>query len=82
MSDILEVTALAAGGDGVARDEGRVTFIPRSAVGDRVRVRLVESKKSFARGALKTLEREGPGRRVAPCPHYARCGGCTLEHLE
>ena len=34
----LTVTALAAGGDGVARDEGgRVTFVPRAAPGDRVR---------------------------------------------
>ena len=49
----VEVTALAAGGDGVARDSnGRVTFVPRSAPGDLVRVRLVKQTKSFARGEL------------------------------
>ena len=28
------------------------------------------------------IEKAGQGRRQAPCPHYGRCGGCTLEHLE
>ena len=47
----VDVTALAAGGDGVARDaEGRVTFVPLTAPGDRVRVRLVKETKTFARG--------------------------------
>ena len=50
---IIDVTTLAAGGDGVARDEGgRVTFVPRSAPGDRVDVRVVKETKSFARAEI------------------------------
>jgi 23S rRNA (uracil1939-C5)-methyltransferase len=78
----VEVTALAAGGDGVARDEGRVTFVPRTAPGDRVRVRLTKQTKSFARGELVSIETASPDRVDPPCPHFKRgCGGCAWQHV-
>lgn len=84
MADIeLEITALAAGGDGVARDaQGRVTFVPRTAVGDRALVTLVEEKKKFARGELTKLVTPSPDRVDPPCPHFlAGCGGCQWQHI-
>lgn len=79
----LEITSLAAGGDGVGRDaNGRVTFVPRAAPGDRVRVKLVTEKASFARGAI--LEVTTPSQsRVAPaCDAFERgCGGCHWLHV-
>ncbi len=79
----LEVESVAVGGDGVAREPGgRVVFVPRTAPGDRVRVRLTEEHGSWARGrALEVLE-PGPGRTTPPCPYYEACGGCQLQHLE
>jgi 23S rRNA (uracil1939-C5)-methyltransferase len=78
----VDVTALAAGGDGVARDEGRVTFVPRTAVGDRVRVKLVKQTKSFARGELLEVVTPSADRVEPPCPHFKRgCGGCVWQHV-
>lgn len=78
----LEVESIAAGGDGVAREpDGRVVFVPRTAPGDRVRVALVEERRSYARGRALEVVEEGPGRRPPPCPHYPTCGGCQLQHL-
>jgi 23S rRNA (uracil1939-C5)-methyltransferase len=79
----LDVTALAAGGDGVARDaDGRVTFVPRSAPGDRVRVRLTKETKSFARGELVSIVTPSPVRVEPPCEHFvAGCGGCQWQHV-
>lgn len=84
MSDEFEVTALAAGGDGVARDAGgRVTFIPRTAVGDRVRVQLGKQTKSFARGEIAELVTPSTDRVAPPCEHFvAGCGGCTWQHID
>ncbi|MFA6166417.1 MAG: TRAM domain-containing protein [Gemmatimonadaceae bacterium] len=78
----LDITSIAAGGDGVARHEGMVVFVPRTAPGDRVRARL-RAKGRFARGALIAVEQPGPGRVAPVCPHYERdrCGGCQLQHL-
>jgi 23S rRNA (uracil1939-C5)-methyltransferase len=66
----------------VARHEGIVVFVPRTAPGDRVRARL-RAKGRFARGALISIEQPGPGRIAPECPHYERdrCGGCQLQHL-
>ncbi|HEY2025866.1 MAG TPA: TRAM domain-containing protein [Gemmatimonadaceae bacterium] len=85
MSDelaVVEITGIAAGGDGVGRTAGMVVFVPRTAPGDVVRVRLTPSKRS-ARGHLESLERPSPVRIDPPCPHYRddRCGGCQLQHM-
>src|SRR6185503_18583475 len=84
MSEVeLEITALAAGGDGVARDAGgRVTFVPRTAVGDRVRVRLVKETASFARGELVEVVTPSADRVAPPCEYFmAGCGGCAWQHV-
>ena len=78
----LEITGIAAGGDGVGRTEGMVVFVPRTAPGDVAQVRLARSKR-FARGELESLELPSPDRVAPPCPHYTvdRCGGCQIQHL-
>jgi len=80
----LEITSLAAGGDGVGRDaNGRVTFVPRTAPGDRVRVRIAKQTRSFARGELVEVLEPSPARVVAPCPHFETgCGGCAWQHVD
>lgn len=82
-SNELRIESIAAGGAGVGRlPDGRVVFVQRTAAGDRALVELTQVKKRFAHGRLLRVLEPGPGRRQAPCPHYARCGGCTLEHLD
>jgi 23S rRNA (uracil1939-C5)-methyltransferase len=78
----LRIERLAAGGDGVARNEGAVIFIPRTAPGDRVRAQ-VEMRRRFGRGRLEAVLAPGPDRIEAPCPHYRvdDCGGCQLQHM-
>lgn len=83
MAELVQITNIAAGGAGVGRlRDGRAVFVHRTAMGDRARITLIEKKKAWARGALEAIEEAGPGRREAPCRYYAKCGGCTLEHLE
>jgi 23S rRNA (uracil1939-C5)-methyltransferase len=82
--DEVEVTVekLVAGGDGLARFDGIPLFIPRAAPGDRARVRVVERRPDYGRAEIVELLAPGPGRRQAPCPYYAACGGCQLQHIE
>ena len=79
----LTIHSIAAGGDGVARAEGFVVFVPRTAPGDRVRATL-ERRNRFARGTLVEVVDPSPQRVDPPCEHYRvdRCGGCQLQHLD
>ncbi len=56
--------------------------MPLAAPGDRARVRIVERRPDFGRAEIVELLAPGPGRRRPPCPHFADCGGCDLQHLD
>jgi len=85
MSDVVAITAIAAGGEGVGRlADGRAVFVARTAPGERIRLREgVKLHKTFARGELGEIVAPGATRVTAPCPHYVqdRCGGCQLQHV-
>jgi 23S rRNA (uracil1939-C5)-methyltransferase len=78
----LEIESIAAGGDGVARNDGLVVFVPRTAPGELVTAR-ISGKGNFARGTLRTIARPSDERIEPPCPHYTRdkCGGCQIQHM-
>lgn len=78
----VEVEKLIAGGDGLARFEGIPIFVPRSAPGDRLRIRLVKRKPDYGRAEIVEILEPGRGRREPPCPFFGSCGGCDLQHLE
>lgn len=86
MSDIVTITGIAVGGDGVGRlSDGRVVFVPRTAPGDRIRLRegSLQRHRNFARGELGEIVEASPNRVTPPCPHYTHdhCGGCQLQHI-
>lgn len=78
----LSIDSIAAGGDGVARANGLVVFVPRSAPGDVAEVEW-SGKGRFARGRILALDVPSPVRVEPPCEHYVRdsCGGCQLQHM-
>ncbi|HEX6693421.1 MAG TPA: 23S rRNA (uracil(1939)-C(5))-methyltransferase RlmD [Longimicrobiales bacterium] len=82
MSEAVRIESIGAGGGGVARaKDGRVLFVQRTAPGEEVLVKIAPSRKRWANAQLVRVLEPSPARRPAPCPHYERCGGCTIEHL-
>src|SRR5690606_17220102 len=52
----LDVTAVVAGGDGLARDPGgRVTFVAGALPGERVVAEVVDRRRDFARAAVRRI---------------------------
>jgi 23S rRNA (uracil1939-C5)-methyltransferase len=79
---IVTIQDLARGGAGVARlDSGEVVFVPFTAPGDRVSIRILERKKNYCQGELIEILTPSPIRVEAPCPHFTKCGGCSWQHL-
>ena len=81
--DLLELAIddLAFGGEGVGRADGYVVFVRGGLPGDRLRVRLTESRSRFGRAVIEEVLTPSPDRVEAPCPYFGRCGGCRLQHL-
>jgi 23S rRNA (uracil1939-C5)-methyltransferase len=89
---VVEIDGLAPGGDAVGRQrdparhptgaDGRATFVPLAAPGERVRVRIERDKGRVAWGELLAVERPSPARVPPPCPLFGTCGGCQWQHVE
>lgn len=74
------VERLVAGGDGLVRRDGKALFVPGVLPGERVAVRVVESRRDFDRGALIGILEPSPDRVRPVCPLAGRCGGCDWMH--
>lgn len=86
----LTITSLSHSGEGIARHEGRVVFVPFALPGETVRAEIMEDKKNFQRARLIEVLKASPDRITPPCPHHfspvthpasPACGGCQLQHL-
>ncbi|MDD2422081.1 MAG: 23S rRNA (uracil(1939)-C(5))-methyltransferase RlmD, partial [Heliobacteriaceae bacterium] len=75
------IERLTLQGEGVARQEGLVLFVPGCLPGERVRVRITARKPRFARGELLAVEQPAPERVTPRCPVFGLCGGCQLQML-
>jgi tRNA/tmRNA/rRNA uracil-C5-methylase (TrmA/RlmC/RlmD family) len=56
-------------------------FVPFTAPGDTVEVKLVKTKKTYAEGETEKLIEASVIRVSPPCPVFEKCGGCTWQHL-
>lgn len=73
---------LVYGGEAMARlPDNRAVFIPFLLPGEEAAVRLVESKRGYARAELLEILKPSPSRITPKCIHFAECGGCHYQHM-
>lgn len=78
----LEIDSLSyGGGRGVGRSDGFVVFVPYSAPGDLLKVRVTTAKKNFLEAEVVEILKPSTARRKPPCPVFGECGGCSLQHV-
>ena len=68
-------------GEGIGRVNNFTVFVPGAIFGEKVKVKITEAKKNFARGQLEEIILASPHRTKPLCPVYHLCGGCHLQHL-
>jgi len=77
-----KVERLAFQGHGIAKPKGFTLFIPRSAPGDTITAKISDMKKYYGYATVDQIHEASPHRIQAPCPYFARCGGCHYQHIE
>ena len=78
----LNVTSATTEGSGVGKTEdGMAVFVPLSAVGDALEVRILKVKKTYAFGKIERIVSPAATRITPDCPHFAQCGGCVWRHI-
>ncbi|MHB0878348.1 MAG: 23S rRNA (uracil(1939)-C(5))-methyltransferase RlmD [Anaerolineae bacterium] len=77
----LDLTGIAHGGEAIGRWQGKVVFVPYAIPGERVRVRIVDDKRKYARAELLEVLKPSADRVAPLCPHFGVCGGCQWQHI-
>ncbi|MEQ5801880.1 TRAM domain-containing protein [Halomonas sp. H10-9-1] len=78
----LRIERLAHDGRGVAHDAaGKALFVEGALPGERVEAAVHRTRKRFDEAHVREVLEASPERVEPPCGHYARCGGCDLQHL-
>src|SRR5256714_10419063 len=79
---VVVINDIAFGGEGVARVDDFVMFVPFVLVGEEVEVEVTEVKKRFARARLLKVVKASPQRVVPSCRYFGDCGGCQYQHID
>ncbi|HUS37579.1 MAG TPA: class I SAM-dependent RNA methyltransferase [Verrucomicrobiae bacterium] len=78
---VVTIQDIAFGGEGVARIDDFVIFVPFVALNEKVEVELTEVKKRFGRGKLLRIIEPSSDRVQPPCQYFGDCGGCQYQHI-
>lgn len=78
----LDITAMSSEGSGIGRtQDGMAVFVPASAVGDKLLVRILKVKKTMAFGKVEEILEASPCRITPECSVSRQCGGCVFSHI-
>ncbi|MFH1454264.1 MAG: 23S rRNA (uracil(1939)-C(5))-methyltransferase RlmD [Armatimonadota bacterium] len=76
------VDKISYGGEGIARTNNMVVFIPGAVPGDKLEIKLTEHKKNYARAEIVKIV-EPSSRRIKPkCKYFNVCGGCSFQNID
>ena len=68
-------------GNGIARIDNKIVFIPKCIPGDIVDINIVKSHKKYDDGRVNKVIIESDDRIDSLCPYYEVCGGCNISTL-
>ena len=73
---------MAHDGRGIARVDGKATFVHGALPGETVSFRYLKCRRSHDEGQVVSVLGASSDRVEPRCAHYGICGGCGLQHLE
>ncbi len=80
-NQVVTIEKIVNGGYGLVRSAaGKTVFVRYGLPGEAVTIAISEAKKRIDFGHVVEVREPSPARIDPPCPYYAQCGGCDLQH--
>jgi len=79
---ILTIKSLGINGEGIGYYKRKIVFVDKALPGEVVKAEVTEVKEKYATARLVQVTERSDARLEPPCPHFAECGGCSLQHLD
>lgn len=76
-----EITDITAEGNGVCKINGFAVFVPDTAPGDIIKLKIVKVLKNYAFGIINEIILPSPFRIDSDCNVSGKCGGCIFRHI-
>ena len=73
---------LSHDGRGIARIDGKTTFIEGALSGERIYFHYTKRHANFDEGVVDEILEAHPSRQIPKCKHFGICGGCSLPYMD
>jgi 23S rRNA (uracil1939-C5)-methyltransferase len=82
MNEVVDILSLDHEGHGVARIDGKVTFVDGALAGERAEISVYRKHTKYNSANAVAILKASAQRATPRCPYFGRCGGCSMQHLE
>ena len=79
---IVEIIDNGFQGEGIAKIDGQVIFVPNAIKGEKVKIKILKVTSKVIYGKILEILEESEYRVKNSCATYEKCGGCTLRHID
>lgn len=82
MNHTVDILSLDHEGHGVARIDGKVTFVDGALAGERAEIAIYRKHAKYNSANAVAILKSSAQRAEPKCRYFGRCGGCSMQHLE
>jgi 23S rRNA (uracil1939-C5)-methyltransferase len=82
VNPVVDIDSLDHEGHGVARLNGKVVFVDEALTGEKAEIKIFRKHPKYDSANTVAILKASSQRATPRCPHFGRCGGCSLQHLE
>ncbi len=82
MNPIVDILSLDHEGHGVARVDGKVTFVDGALAGERAEIAIYRKHAKYNSANAIAILKTSAQRTEPRCKYFDRCGGCSMQHLD
>ena len=79
---IVEIMDNGFQGEGIAKIDGQVIFVPEAIKGEKVKIKILKVTNKICYAKIIEIIEKSEHRADCNCDTYSKCGGCNLRHMD